>query len=221
MLRTTLALGVVLLTSVPAAAQPKNPFVAELERTLDMWSFGPNIGVGTRVTQSGVGAMLTLGASAAVFDREAITDPACEARQAEERKALGGEAVGPWGELIEGAQQECRVIEEHWYVDHEFGAEVGLVLSPARGVELRTWTAPWSWRYVSLGASVSGAFGDDPGGGTAFGARIGPELSAHLRFGSPGWRPLASAFLRLEVTALRRDVFGDQLVGGARFLFDL
>lgn len=211
-------LGAILSFAPVAAAAPR---IVPLERALQAVSFGPTLSAEASLAQGGAGAVGMLGLALVVYHRDAKTDPACEEHRRKERESLGGEAVKPWGDVIKGMQQPCPAISESWWPRVEARAEVGMGGWKSQGVHLRGSGGGFGWRWFLLGATLAATWADDGAGETAMGLRVGPELSAHFRFGRENRRPVLAVFARGEVSVRRRDFFGDQVSAGARFLFDL
>lgn len=217
-----LLLGLALPLAQPAtAAQPVDVVIAPVERALERVSLGPQVGLGAVATPRGLGAQVTLGFAGVVFDRHVRTDPACEAARAEERRRLGGEKLKPWGDVVGALQQPCRPLEEWWYPGYDAGLELGLGLAEARGGQLRAFFAPLSWRRLTFGLSAAALLRVEDEQQNALGMRLGPEIAMHFRQTHGDWRPVLTAFIRLEPTVLGRTAFPDQAVAGARYLFDL
>ncbi len=220
-----------------AFAQPAgsfNPVIAPVEKALTRVSLGPVVSAGAAAIPGGGGGTFSVGLGASVFDLWGVADVACEARQAKERAALGGDKVKAWGRVLERAQQPCRLLEQGWRPAYDFGAELGLTQplfgSSGNGARagrvghLRAWFAPVDVWRLTLGLSASGLVGEDADGGSAVGLRLGPELAWHHRFGGfegRGARHVFSAVLRPEVSLLRTQALPHQVTLGARFLFDL
>lgn len=209
------------LALLPSAALAQLRIVP-VEKALERVSLGPILGGAATLSTSGEwGGLFTVGAAATVFDRFIIPNEECEARRAEERKRLGADKIPIWSDVVKAAQQECRPKAEYWHAAWDLGGEVGLATGRSHGGMVRGWLAPWGWQWFTLGASVTVPWTSEEVSGTTFGMRAGLEGAAHLRIISGTWRPVVTLFVRPEATVLSRDAFADQLVLGARFLFDL
>jgi hypothetical protein len=223
-MKMTWAVLAVMLTAfcAQASAPRRGIVVAPLERALERVSLGPAVGVNATMDRHGrPGALLTLGAQVGIYDRYGLTDEACEARRAEERRRLGGEKIKAWGDLLGSLQQQCRYVEQWWWPAYDAGVELGVALGPATGGQLRGWLSALSWRRFTLGVSSALLLGEDEAQSTALGLRLGPELAWHLRFDGRRSRPVLQAVLRPELSLLREGVFPHQAVLGLRFLHDL
>ena len=192
-----------------------------IEQQFRRVSLGPTLSAAGALNRDGYGGTFAIGGTFTLFDQDAKTDPACEERRRKEREALGGGKVKPWGDVIGAVQQPCTPLSEYWWPAAELGIEAGIGIASHDGAQIRLWGGGPHWKWFMLGASVSFPASENAAREYATGLRVGAEISSHFRMGRESFRPVLVIFTRGELTALRRTTFPDQVLLGARLLYDL